>query len=95
MLHHTDPVPALDHEWSTCWASWDRQDGDHQGSGKGTGDDGVRVQLLRANGLQGRRRVGGVGGGAIVLCYAITVVVMVEAVVVQESILFQECLYVQ
>ena len=64
MLHHFDPISSSDHGRGTGWSRRYRQDGNYKGFGPGTWNNGVRVQLLRADGLQVRReylqRVGSV-----------------------------------
>ena len=52
MLHHSDAIAALDHGRGAGGSGGNWQDGDYQGPGQGSGHHGVRVQLLRADGLQ-------------------------------------------
>ena len=53
VLHHSNPVPPSNHEWRSSWISWNRQNGNYQGSRESSRDHGLRVQLLWADGLQG------------------------------------------
>lgn len=55
MLHHTDSVAPPDHERSPSWSSRHGENRNHQGPGQSAGHHGVRLQLLRADGLQGER----------------------------------------
>lgn len=54
VLHHPDTVPPPLHGGSPRWPCRHRENRDHQGPGPGRGYHGLRVQLLRADGLQGR-----------------------------------------
>ena len=54
VLHHPHTVTPPHHEWGTSWSRRDREDWNNKGPGQSPGSDGVRVQLLWADGLQGR-----------------------------------------
>ena len=53
VLHHPDTVAAPHHERGSGRPGWHWQDRDHQGPRPRTRNHGVRLQLLRADGLQG------------------------------------------
>ena len=46
-------VPPSGDGWCSLWPGWYWQDRNHQGSRPCSGNDGVCLQLFRANGLQG------------------------------------------
>lgn len=54
VLHHFNSITSSDHERRSCWPSWNRENGNHQRPWPCPGHDGLRIQLLRANGLQGK-----------------------------------------
>ena len=51
VLHHSDPIAPPDHGRSTFWSRWHGQDWNDKGPREGDRDDGLCLQLLRANGL--------------------------------------------
>ena len=52
LLHHTDAISTFDHEWGPRRTCWHGQNRNHEGPGASLGHHGIRVQLLRTDGLQ-------------------------------------------
>lgn len=62
MLHHPDAVPAPLHGRGPRRPCGHRENGDHQGPGPRHRDHGLRLQLLRTDGLQGGEWDSGTAG---------------------------------